>query len=66
MPIAIVSNHSEDLALSLLNTVDNSKGCSDCREAQLVVNFGLQTKNNFRLGCALFAQDSQNASAAVH
>jgi hypothetical protein len=38
MPIAVVSNHSEDLALSPLNTVDNSKGV-ETGEAQLVVSF---------------------------
>jgi hypothetical protein len=42
MPIAIVSNHSEDLALSPLNTVDNSKGAKTSK-AQLVVSFDKTT-----------------------
>jgi hypothetical protein len=42
MPIAIVSNHSEDLALSPLNTVDNSTSVKTV-EALLVVSFDKTT-----------------------
>jgi hypothetical protein len=42
MPIAIVSNRSEDLALSPVNTVDNSEGVK-IAEAQLVVSFDKTT-----------------------